>query len=382
MSDVLSKAIIRLFDEQRFHAELILQMDRIISNKIPTAGVCIKDKIQLHVNPEFFEKLSNEEQVAILKHECDHIFKDHIPRSKEAAPEVYAKNEDVMDSAINQAKHMVVNIACDMAINDGIPNMPKEAIFSKNFNLESGQLMEWYLQKLKNHEKLKGLNSYDGHDLWSESEGSKEELKEKIKQAINGAAVKARAAGKMSSEDELIVDRINYKPKDWKSDLKRFAARSQQIKLDTSKKKRNRRYGIQYPGTIKEETLHIGVAIDTSGSISDEQLNQFMAEVGNIAKYALVTVVEADSEVKNSYTFDSRKSYAIKGRGGTAYQPAFDYFTKETDVDGVIYFGDGDCFEEKLIKPKYPVLWAMVGHQNPPASWGSLTRVNVNKKSV
>jgi predicted metal-dependent peptidase len=184
----------------------------------------------------------------------------------------------------------------------------------------------------------------------------------------------------MSANDELLVDRTNYKGKDWKADLKRFAARAIETTLQSSKKKRNRRYGIMYPGVIKEELLHIGVALDTSGSISEETLYQFMAEVANISKYATVTVVEADSEVKNAYLFDPKKTYKIKGRGGTAYQPAFDYFTKETDVDGVIYFGDMDNFEERLTKPKYPVLWAIVGDQKPPAEWGAQTKVEVVRK--
>lgn len=384
MSDILSQAIIRLYDEERFYAELVLQMDRILTNKIPTAGVCIKTRIQLHVNPEFFASKSLREQVAILKHECQHILNDHIGRAKEIAPDVYAKktNEDQIDSMINGAKHQVMNIAADCSINSGIRDIPKEGVFPKMFKLEEHQTFEWYIEHLKDNEKLKELTEVDGHSLWNESEGGKEELKEKIRKAVNDAAGKTKAVGKMTASDELLIDRLNYKPRDWKSDLKRFAARTMETALSNSKKKRNRRYGIMYPGVIKEEVLHIGVAIDTSGSVSDEALCQFIAEIGNIAKYATVTVVEADSEVKNSYLFDPKKQYKVSGRGGTAYQPAFDFFTDGTGVDGVIYFGDMDCFDEKLIKPKYPVLWAIVGNQKPPADWGSQTKVEISKKTI
>lgn len=380
MSTSLMEAVVRLFDQERFYAELVLQMDRIVSKRVPTAGVCIKDKVQLYVNPEFFDSLTKEEQVAVLKHECQHILNDHIPRFKEMHPEVYNDNEkDGIDRAINDAKHQVLNIAADCSINPGIRHMMKESMFPKDFDLKDGETMEWYAEHLKGHEKLKGLTEYDGHDLWSESEGEKEEIKEKIKRAVNQAGANTRAAGKMTAEDELLIDKLNYKPRDWRGDLKRFAARTLEVAIESSKKKRNRRYGIMYPGVVKTESLHIGVALDTSGSISDEALNQFMAEVGNIARYATVTVVEADSEVKASYVFDPKKTYKVKGRGGTAYQPAFDYFTKETDVDGVIYFGDMDCFDEQLTKPKYPVLWAIVGNQSPPADWGSQTKVEVTK---
>ena len=377
MTDAITQAIVRLYDSERFYAELVLQMDRIVTTNIPTAAVCIKSRVQLYINPDFFNALSHVEQVAVLKHECQHILNSHIARFKELCPEVYAKSGDDIDKLINGQKHKLINIAADCAINPGIPNIMKDGMFPKKFSLADGHTMEWYLENLKNNKEAKEITEFDGHSLWAESEGEQDELKEKIRQAVDKAGKKTRAAGKMTAEDELLVDRLNYKPRDWKSDLKRFAARALETALMTSKKKRNRRYGIMFPGVIKEETLHIGVAIDTSGSVSDEALHQFMAEIGNIAKYATVTVVEADSEVKNHYVYDPKKQYKIKGRGGTAYQPAFDWFTKETDVDGVIYFGDMDCFDEELKKPKYPVMWAIVGNQAPPAQWGSQTKVEV-----
>lgn len=379
MTDQLSQAIVRLYDEERFYAELVLQMDRIISKRIPTAGVCIKNRIQLHVNPEFFESLSPKEQVAVLKHECKHILNNHIPRGKELDPSIYEKSKDVVDSLINAEKHQVINIAADCSINPGIPFLPETGMFPKRFDLVDGETMEWYVEQLKKSDKLKNMTGVDGHELWAESEGDKDVLREKIRQAVNESANKTRGAGKMSADDELLVDRLNYKARDWKADLKRFAARAIETAVTSSRKKRNRRYGIMYPGSVKEELLHIGVALDTSGSVSDEALCQFMAEVAQIAKYATVTVVEADSEVKTSYLFDPKKTYSVKGRGGTAYQPALNFFTKETEVDGVIYFGDMDCSDEKLVKPKYPVLWAIIGNQEPPASWGSRTKVEISR---
>lgn len=379
MTDSLSKAIVRLFDQERFYAELVLQMDRVISKRVHTAGVCVKDRIELHINPEFFDSIPEKEQVAVLKHECAHIFNDHIARMKIYAPDVYSPDKDVADAVINRARHYLLNIAADCAINDGIPDIPEFAVRPAKYNLESGHTAEWYADQLKNHPDLKNVNSFDDHSLWGESDEDKDALRQKVKDAVNKAASKTRAAGKMSADNELIVDKMNYRPRDWRGDLRRFVANTLETTLETSRKKRNRRYGITQPGYVKQEELHIGVAIDTSGSVSDEAIHQFMAEVGNIAKYAKVTVVEADSEVKNSYLYDKNKIYKVKGRGGTAYQPAFDYFENERDVDGVIYFGDMDCADVPA-KPKYAVLWAIIGDQRPPVSWGRTTAVEIRQK--
>lgn len=381
MTDQVTQAIIRLFDRERFYAELILSMDRILTNRIPTACVCIKDTIQLHINPKFFDGLTKEEQVAVLKHECQHILNDHIPRFKELCPAVYEKSNDLAEDIIHSAKHKLMNIAADCAINPGIQDIPKWGQFPGIYKLPDGQTMEWYAENLKNNAELKGLTEYDSHSLWDESEGGLEEVKAKLRKAIKESADKTRAAGQMTSDLEMLVDRLTKESRDWRKDLRRFAAKNVDKFTESSRKKRNRRYGIIIPGSVKIEELHIGVAVDTSGSISDEQLNQFMAEIGNIAKYAMVTVVEADSEVKNSYLYNPKKQYKVAGRGGTAYQPAFDYFTKETEVDGVIYFGDMDCFDTgEIKKPTYPVLWAIVGDQEPPVSWGAKTNIDIKSK--
>lgn len=382
--DLLTKSVVCLFVEERFYAELILRMDRKINRSLPTAGVCVKKgKVELHINPEFFSGLSLNEQIAILKHECKHILNNHIHRSMQLAPEVYTKDKtkDQVEQVLSQMKHRVINMATDCAINPGIPNIPEWGCFPKNFNLKDGETMEWYVENLKNNEKAKDFNNVDDHAIWAESDDDKEALNARIKKLINDAAKTTRGAGFMTSEDELLVSKINASVVDWKSILKRFVSRQIESVLESSKKKRNRRYGIMFPGQIKIETLHIGVAIDTSGSVSNDQLSQFMSEICNISKYAKITVVEADSEIKNIYDFDPKKTYSVKGRGGTAYAPAIEYFSEKTDVDAVIYFGDMDTSDEKdLVKPKYPVLWAIVGHQNPPVDWGSQVRIEFKEK--
>lgn len=371
--EILAKAIINLFEHERFYAEIILQMERKIGKKVPTAGVCVKDRIELHVNPEFFNKLSESQQVAILKHEAQHILLGHQSRSKILAPEIYKKSKkDIVEDAIANMKHKILNISADLAINSHLRGLPEDTLHPQQFDLESGQTMEWYLEKLKKNEKAKDFMNFDDHAIWSESEGDADTLREKIRQAIEKAAANAKAAGRLSGDAELLVDQFNNSKKNWREELKRFAVKNMEYTIDTSRKKRNRRYGIQFPGIVKTEVLHIGIAIDTSGSISNDQLIQFMSEIDKISKYANITIVEADSEIKNVYKYDPKKKYTIKGRGGTAYQPAFDYFNKNEDIDGLIYFGDMDAYDyEEIKKPKYPVLWAIVGDQKPPVAWGS-----------
>jgi len=377
-NDNLSDSIVALLESERFYGEIICQMRRVISRRIPTAGVCIKDVVELHINPDFFCKLTINERVAILKHECEHILRNHISRFKDLAPEIYEVKkyendvDKIADNIINTQKHQRLNIAADCAINYSLVDLPKGGMYPKLFSLKDGETMEYYAEHLKNNDKMKEMiGGGQGHELWLESDGNKETLKEKIRQVINGAAKRTRAAGTMTAEHELLVSKLNNSQTiDWRKQLKQFVAHSLEVKLESSKKKRNRRYGITIPGSIKIEELNVGVAIDTSGSVSDESLSQFLAEITKMSKYANIHVVEADSEIKNSYEFNPKKTYTFKGRGGTAYQPAFDFYNKYVPkVDCVIYFGDMDSSDTPN-KPKYPVLWATVGTQKPPANFG------------
>lgn len=376
-TDAFSQAVVRLFETERFYAEIIARMQKIITPKGPIAAVCIKQHVQLHININEFSKYSLDQRAGVLKHECEHILRDHISRAKSLYPEIYAKTEDTAQQVINNAKHTLINVAADCAINGGIKHLPPEGCFPHKFDLADGNTMEWYIANLKDNEKLKGLTEHDGHSLWGESDSNQETLKEKIRQMINGAAKAARAAGCMSSEHEALVEALNVSVVNWGAQLRRFVAKTLQTNIDSSRKKRNRRYGIAVPGLIKTENLRIGVAIDTSGSVSDEALAQFMAEIEQIAHYAEVLVVEADSEIKKSYVFKKKNEYKLSGRGGTAYQPAFDFFNLE-QVDAVIYFGDMDVSDEKEIKkPKYPVLWAIIGESEPPVEFGAKVYVKL-----
>ncbi len=379
-NDAISQAIIKLFEREMFYAEIITQMRRILSKNIPVAGVCIKDQIELHINPETFSAMPLLERVAVLKHECEHILRNHIPRFKELSPEVYAKSEDIADQIINSQKHKSMNIAADCAVNSGLENLPQDCIKASLFDLKDHETFEWYHDQLKDNEKMKNITEFDDHSIWDESEGQGDIIKEKIRQAVGKAAAKTRSVGRMTSENELAVAGLNKASVNWREQMKRFVAKAISIRQESSKKKRNRRYGVMYPGTVKIEDLHIGVAIDTSGSMSNEALEQAMGEIMQISKYAKVTVVEADTEIKNSYIFDPKKKYTVKGRGGTAYQPAFDYFNKIKDIDGLIYIGDMDNYDQEVLKkPKYPVLWAIVGNQEKPANFGSEVRIICGK---
>jgi predicted metal-dependent peptidase len=107
----------------------------------------------------------------------------------------------------------------------------------------------------------------------------------------------------------------------------------------------------------KKNTL---VAIDTSGSVSKNDLKEFLSEIHHIWKTGTqVTVVECDASIGRVYEYTGKAEEAkeVTGRGGTSYEPVMKYLKDHKDkYQNLIYLTDGEC-EIEQTKPCKPVLW-------------------------
>jgi len=212
-----------------------------------------------------------------------------------------------------------------------------------------------------------------------DSDCDSETAKEVSKQTCNRA--KDKCAGNIHHDILHKIEKLNYKPKDWKNDLKSFRARLVKIKKEATFSKRHRRFPNTQPGYRKQEELTLALAIDTSASVSDEYLVQFFTEIVKLHSMGVVIyIIECDTEAQEPYLFDPKMKIEVKGRGGTKYQPAIDK-ASVLEVDGLIYFGDMEIWEEDLKKPKFPVLWAMIPGSTKPANWGRSTIVEIKQNA-
>ena len=77
----LNRHLARYLKEEPFYAALSRHIEKYPTNRIPTAGVCINPEsgtFELLYNPDFFEKLSDEEVMIVLKHEFMHLILEHV----------------------------------------------------------------------------------------------------------------------------------------------------------------------------------------------------------------------------------------------------------------------------------------------------------------
>ena len=348
----LSNAIVVLLKSEPFYAHIIQQMSRSFDERFPAcAGVWIKDAIpHLIINPLMFAELSVDERVAILKHEIYHILLLHQFRQKDRDKEIF-------------------NCAADIAANQYISNLPDWVLTYQKFKLPAKLTSEQYYELImKNAKKVKiavgakgSGKKWDDHSRWPEGDKDIVVGQQVVKSLVQEAMEKSRGHSPYEME-ELLGEILQYGTLPWFMILRMFVASAQKVNCGYTWKKVNRRFE-DTPGRRKKHRLNLLVGVDTSGSISNEELKEFFGEIHRIYQNPLneITVAECDAAIHAVYKYRGKPPEKITGRGGTAFQPVLDYaFEKmKPRPDAVIYLTDGYGEENPQIRGNIPILWVL-----------------------
>ena len=353
----------RLLQEEPFFAALSRKVEKQADPSIPTAGVWVNPDsgvFEMKYNPEFLGKLPEDQIRGVLKHEFYHLIFDHVTSRKP-----------------DHVPHKAWNIAADLAINSHIADeLPESACVPGRgpfADLPLFKSAEWYLANLPDGEGEKGEGSgegdgdgegdsngnFDDHSGWDEAANSgaaqmaKERLKNAIKEAAQEAAKSPKGFGSMSGElKQEILKRLESKV-DWKKVLRYFIKTSQRAQRRASIKRINRRYAYIHPGKKVQRQAKIAIAIDQSGSVSDEMLQSFFGELNKLAKLAEFTVVPFDTQVDESKVYVWKKGKSQKPErvlcGGTCFEAPTDW-ANNNNVDGLIILTDMEAPKPKACK--------------------------------
>ena len=291
------------------------------------------------------------------------------------------------------------NIATDIAVNNILVNngfiLPENGLIPQNNSIEifkqhiidiDKKTAEFIYDEIKedsedgegNNPAPKGNSEgFDEHILINDEipKEEKEELEKQWKKRLVEASTISKLAGKekISGMDEYIENLLNPKL-DWKSLLYRHITNN--IPYDYSwsfPDKKSFSTGIYFPKQLKE-MLEVVIAIDSSGSLSQKELQNFLSEIIGIAKSfsnVRMYVIECDYvirqvlEVRNG---DIQKilEIRIKGGGGTSHKPVFNYIS-ENISNCRLFVGLTDGFSdiEEIQNPDYPVLWVLSKNSVP-----------------
>ncbi len=215
----------------------------------------------------------------------------------------------------------------------------------------------------------------------------KEKLQQQWQRHLAAAAQRAREAGKLSGIFARLTDEALAPQVSWRAALAHYL--SQAARDDYTWLRPSRRNGetTGSAGEVIWPSLHshagnVFVALDTSGSIADADLAQFVGEL-NAIKGTLpvrITLFACDAELAPDAPWVSepweefRLPRQFAGGGGTAFAPVFDWIARNGDQpDALVYFTDAEAGFPP-VAPNYPVLWLVKG--KAPVPWGRRIQLN------
>lgn len=399
--DELTGATCALVVNEPFFGHFFSGILKEVHQGVNTLGIGpAGNQVKLYINPQFWteELRSLDLRKGLLKHEILHLVFKHIFRNQDI------KRKDIY------------NVACDLVVNQyiRINQLPEDRVHLGLFPdlaLESDREAEYYYGRLlglhdamtdessspsegseaedseggtgtgeqppatnESWENLKNLlNGHhswaDRHELWNEIDALPKAAQEVLSDAVDHAIMNSIDRAKVKGWGDLPGHLRQYlkafelgkQPEiNWKRVLRMFTENSSRTMLRNTVRRPSKRYGTT-PGIKIRRRQKLLLAIDTSFSISPQEMDLFFNEVYHIWKRgAEIMVVECDTKINSAFPYRGLRPKEVNGRGGTDLNPPLQYGNDSFIPDALIYFTDGFA-PTPIVKPRYPVLWVISG---------------------
>lgn len=192
--------------------------------------------------------------------------------------------------------------------------------------------------------KIPELKDFSGEasELWEENQ----EALSKIQENVQNAEID-QGWGSMGG----LLQRCVKESADFSMDYRRMLSQFRQSIVTASRTltrmKPSRRFGFSAMGSRYNRKADILIAVDVSGSITDDAFNRFFRAIKNIFFLGIIENIDLiffDTNLKLSKPVPFRKKIELKeiqGRGGTNFQCALDFFESSSKYNGMIIFTDG-----------------------------------------
>ena len=343
--------------------------------------------ITIVYNPLYIDLSKDDFLAAVIEHEGIHILNHHIPRLLRII-------SDEVERRVKYEKATKWNYAADCAVNT-IININKfyfltngykyELVFPEKYHLPPRKTSEFYYENIKDNQIPKsgeeqfvivetsgdgknGSGNIDDHKSWvkniskvSDVSSLASRMEQYTNSAIEESYNNVRTKGKIPS---YIAERISEILKPPQIPYYQMIAklvkgsRLSKVKRAYTRINKKRVYTFfidqknlpvisPFPGKTKDFSFNICILLDTSGSMSKDDIMEGLSGVKNIIendKHCKTTVIECDSVIHQEYEVKRLKDiqYDIHGRGGTELFPGLSR-AKELATDVTLVFTDGYC---------------------------------------
>lgn len=213
------------------------------------------------------------------------------------------------------------------------------------------------------------------------SNSERDKLDTQWQQRLAGAAQQAALAGKLNESIARMLEQLLQPTIPWRSMLARYMSSAARLDYNLTRPSR-RREGDAILPSLHTRQIDVAVAIDTSGSVSQEELNEFITELNAIkgSMNARITLLACDEKLDPNCPWIVEPwdpmilPTAFDGGRMTDFNPVFDWLAASVlQPDLLIYFTDAKGrFPSKA--PTLPTLWLVKGGAQVP--WGQ--RISLN----
>lgn len=239
--------------------------------------------------------------------------------------------------------------------------LPSPWATARQFQLPIGQAYEWYALQL--HELLWNVpdtlqqdveeEAADKSDLWEEDECAAEQVNEVIRDTQDWGSLPGKLVEQIRASLRVHLD--------YRRVLSAFHTSVLCSRRRLTRLRPNRRSDFQQMGSRYDMQSRLLVAVDTSGSIRQKDLQSFYSIIQRFFHYGVerVDVVQFDTKIQQISTLcKAPRQVQVSGRGGTDAQVVMDYMRQHPDYDGLIVLTDGYMPVPKLdFHTRSKLLW-------------------------
>lgn len=356
----------------------------------------------LYYHPELVDKTDDVVLTKIIEHEGLHILMKHIPRLiRILAFETIEKNKMVKADIWNKAADCAVNVQAKFKDDFIIAGKHWPLCLPAKYNLPDDKISEWYYLEMLKNDKIKqdSINRVEGqgtitievgdHGKWQSNcknvadlSSLSRKIDQHTKRIIKESAKSFnKERGTLPSHiADLIQGALGPVKAPYYQIIRRLIRGSRFSKFMRSPTRINRKRTYSFvlgedksipqispfPGKMRDFTFDIVVMIDTSGSMSNDDIKEGLSGVKNILekdRHCHTTVLEVDAGVEKEYVCKKIRDiqFNVKGRGGTTLRPGLER-AKALKCDVCLAFTDGYTDDINAIPKKYlpkKIIWVI-----------------------
>ncbi len=400
----LTAARTKLILDKPFLGALVLRlpMEEGDPRWCPTTAT---DARTFYFNPEYIDALSSEHLQFVLAHEALHCALSHFARRGHRDKKRWdmacdlAVNELLVQDGLKPPPEALVDMGFEnMTAEEIYPSLQNEIEAPMDRHLYDEQdeaehaprEMQGKQQEITADQPPREGGSGGGKETEKARLGGppaaltpdeRETLSTQWQQRLAGAAQIAMQAGKMSGAMARLIDHLLQPQLPWRNLLAHHVTHLARDDYSYARPSTRRGDPVVYP-SLRSAQINVTVVLDVSGSMTDEELREFLSEIDAIKAQMRARILLHACDVKlaedGPWLFEPWEEVtlpqAFMGGGGTRFTPVFEWLgTQDQTPDLLIYFTDAEG-EFPAQEPLFPVLWLVKGKQ--PVPWGKRVQLN------